>query len=536
MFSKPNFDQNLRRAAKQLPSEAVPATLADRIMGPLPFAAPRRSRRLFVTRLALPGLAVATIAAGLTLAPNTPFVQRSNAAGMREAVGRAKTWHFVGWRLVKGERVRWEVWGRRYPFLYRETIGDEVLLDDGTQRVHLLPAENGGKQRGECLITPSRFLDNFVPSGEASGVRTGFLAGIGGTDAVSYLTPVSGDPRHLENHAIKIWGVTPRRERATLTVAVDTLLPTRYTVTQETFPQVNDAAAFIPRGAKPLSILRTADLMPRYDVPLPPGISHLIPPANYHITDATKTLTGVPHDGSVCTRNGVTLRAAVLGRDAQGTVRVGIQAWIGDTPLKFRAQGLLLRVRLEEAGKDSHGTQYVEIGLPPVTASNAEQPEIWMTPVEPIKNATPATMRVLVTAELTRYERISKMQVITDAFAFKLPLPRADSSLPWTLPAEAEDDPHFAGPSATLAMMTAEKRGLFYMNYAFQPSFPAQHTPRAYLDRAAHWYGVLAKEATASGNRQMQDIARKNIDAIDRMKEERKQSLDTGRVGFKRGN
>ncbi|MBC7806095.1 MAG: hypothetical protein H7145_08090, partial [Akkermansiaceae bacterium] len=324
MSSKPTFDQNLRRAAKRLPSEAVPASLADRVLGTLPLAAPQKSRRLFVTRLAAAGLAVATVVVGLSLAPQTPFVKRSNAAGMREAVGRAKTWHFVGWRLVKGERVRWEVWGQRSPFLYRETIGEEVLLDDGTRRIHLLPPENGGKQRGECLITPSRLLDNFVSSDEANGVHTGFLAGIGGADVVSYLTPVTGDSWHLEHQSIKVWGETPRRERAILTVDAGTLLPTRYTVTQEAYPLVNDAAAFIPHGVKPLSVTRTADLMPRYDVPLPANISQLVPPATYHVTDATKTLSGVTRDGSVCTREGVTLRATVLGRDAQGNVRMGI--------------------------------------------------------------------------------------------------------------------------------------------------------------------------------------------------------------------
>ncbi|MBC8136267.1 MAG: hypothetical protein H8F28_10300, partial [Fibrella sp.] len=453
----------------------------------------------------------------------------------REAVGRAKTWHFVGWRLVKGERVRWEVWGQRSPFLYRETVGDEVLLDDGTRRVHLLPPENGGKQRGECLITPSRFLDNFVPSGEANGVRTGFLAGIGGADVVSYLTPVSGDARHLEHQSVKDWGETPRRERAILTVDAETLLPTRYTVTQETYPLMKGAAAFIPRGMKPLSVTRTADLIPRYDVPLPANISQLVPPATYHVTDATKTLSGVTRDGSVCTREGVTLRATVLGRDAQGNVRMGIQAWIGDAPLKFRRQGLSLRVRLadlaiaarEKAGVDSNGTVYVELGLPPVTASNAEQPEIWITPTEPIEDTAPATVRLLVKAELTRTERVSKMPVIEDTFVFELLLPRADTPLPWTLP--AEDDPHFAGPPSTLSVTTAARRGLFYMHYAFQPSFPTQHTPRAYLERATHWYGALEKEATASDNRVMRDIARNNIASISRMKEEQKQSLDAGR-------
>ncbi|MBC7806415.1 MAG: hypothetical protein H7145_09715, partial [Akkermansiaceae bacterium] len=320
-----------------------------------------------------------------------------------------------------------------------------------------------------------------------------------------------------------------------LTVDAGTLLPTRYTVTQEAYPLVNDAAAFIPHGAKPLSVTRTADLMPRYDVPLPTNISQLVPPTSYHVTDATKTLSGVTRDGSVCTREGVTLRATVLGRDAQGNIRMGIQAWIGDAPLKFRAQGLSLRVRLadpiiaarEKAGVDSNGAMYVELGLPPVTASNAEQPEIWMTPTEPAENTAPATVRVLIRAELTRNERVSKMPVIADTFVFELPLPGANTPLPWTLP--AKDDPHFSGPSSTLSMTTAARRGSFYMNYAFQPSFPTQHTPRAYLERATHWYGALEKEATASGNRVMGDIARNNIASINRMKGEEKQSLDDGR-------
>ena len=47
------------------------------------------------------------------------------------AIQRVNTWHLRGWRLHEGQRVPWEIWGRRSPFYYREQVGEEVTVDDG---------------------------------------------------------------------------------------------------------------------------------------------------------------------------------------------------------------------------------------------------------------------------------------------------------------------------------------------------------------------------------------------------------------------
>lgn len=46
----------------------------------------------------------------------------------RSALRNVATWHLVGWKLVEGERLPWEIWGQaRPPFLY-ERLGESVRV------------------------------------------------------------------------------------------------------------------------------------------------------------------------------------------------------------------------------------------------------------------------------------------------------------------------------------------------------------------------------------------------------------------------
>src|SRR5207302_1969596 len=76
-------------------------------------------------------LAVTAVLAAALIALLPRQGSRSVGAAVEAAVQRANTWHLVGWKLQGGQRVPWEIWGRRSPFFYREQLGEELNFDDG---------------------------------------------------------------------------------------------------------------------------------------------------------------------------------------------------------------------------------------------------------------------------------------------------------------------------------------------------------------------------------------------------------------------
>ncbi|MES2465153.1 MAG: hypothetical protein V4671_31690 [Armatimonadota bacterium] len=126
------------------------------------------------------GAIAAVVVAFLLVGPR--YLSRFAVSDVRAAVQRAKTWHFVGWRIQDGRKVRWEVWGRRSPFFYREQIGQEILIDDGKQRMRLFPAGGtANRPRPVVLKMPSQTL---METGRSLANQSrAFLVGIGGGDA-----------------------------------------------------------------------------------------------------------------------------------------------------------------------------------------------------------------------------------------------------------------------------------------------------------------------------------------------------------------
>ena len=140
--------RQLRHVCQTLPSPPAPARLTESVPVVLPRCAPpvpalvptRRPMQRPMVRIA--GV-LALLLVGLTAVPWRR--DRPVGAAVEAAVKGANTWHLKGWKLRDGQRIPWEIWGRRTPFFYREQIGDELNFDDGSQRVRLVPTGGAGK-------------------------------------------------------------------------------------------------------------------------------------------------------------------------------------------------------------------------------------------------------------------------------------------------------------------------------------------------------------------------------------------------------
>ena len=132
------FTDTLRRA-DLVPSEPVPAFQSRRTPPP---------RRVLAFAAAF--VAVCVLLLLPALYQNHRATQNPGAA-IAAALGRVNTWHVSGWKLIDGQKVRWEVWGRRTPFLYDERVGDVVSWSDGKQYVRVF-APNPALNRPQGLI------------------------------------------------------------------------------------------------------------------------------------------------------------------------------------------------------------------------------------------------------------------------------------------------------------------------------------------------------------------------------------------------
>ncbi len=132
------FTDTLRRADLVPPEPAAALS---------PHRTPPR-RRVLAVAAAL--LLVAALLLLPALYQNHQAAQNPGAA-IAAALGRVNTWHFSGWKLIDGQKVPWEVWGRRTPFLYYERLGDVVTWSDGKQLVRVFPP-NAALNRPQGLI------------------------------------------------------------------------------------------------------------------------------------------------------------------------------------------------------------------------------------------------------------------------------------------------------------------------------------------------------------------------------------------------
>lgn len=521
-----NFDQSLRRLAATLPAAPPPAALRARTLDKLPAPDPARSRPSRL-RLIAAGLAACAVT-GVLVVGLRSGLRPASAAEVRAAILRTNTWHLVGWHLKDGHRARWEVWGRRSPAFYREDIGDEVYLDDGTRSTHVLPPDpKSGRVHGVVLILPSRRHAGQDSAGSGdSGAN--FLVGIGGdADGLSPRS-LTGSSETFEAKTEYAGDPTDIKETATLTVDRSTHLPVRYIVRRvESLPMGRPGvgAGLNYRALKKLREYTQAELTPTYDVPLPAAAAAVRPPAGYVVTDAGDAPPALSAPaGSVATRGGLTVRAEVVTQDAEGDLHLRFHAWVGKQPLNHADTGLLLDGLTAPGryGTDDRGNAYVQVHDPGPTGSNDGGADLWLVPADPLapKAPPPTTLDMVTALGISRYERMGRsgrfVSVTTERMTFHLGLPavKKDAGYDAVVANVGRYGMKYVGMSPSLAHEAAEQRAMDCYNRptlfvrgkavrraGFGPNY----------ERAAFWYGRAAQAAEHTGDTRQAKSDRRQV-------------------------
>jgi hypothetical protein len=300
----------LRRAARSLPAPPPPGGLRERVLASLPAAGDwplgegtfrRIPGRVRLARSAVVGAAL--VLALLLLAPWGG--RRSTAAEIEAAIRRANTWHLRGWKLRDGQRVRWEIWGRRSPYLYREQVGEELNFDDGRQLVRVLsPAKDG-----------SRFAVRVGSTREAGeNWRELMTGGIGWQRSKPWReTP---DALIFRWHDSGMQGPDTQADSC-YTVDRRSWLPVLYEYRRDTNRQEWVAES----------------LTPEYDVPLPLSVTMLRLPPKTRLVDALSGARGSVPLENTQQAHGLTLQIAPLAMDADGVVLARARCWLGNLML-----------------------------------------------------------------------------------------------------------------------------------------------------------------------------------------------------------
>lgn len=297
--------RHLRQLTRSLPRPLPSPSLRSNILAalpPMPFKPSkerRKDRTMYTIRMAaIAGTLI--LASALLIWPRSqPPV--SAAARVRQSLQQVNTWHLQGWKLLDGEKVSWEVWGRRKPFFYRERVGDETVVDDGIQRVRVLEAApNLTRPQGVVLRTPSQPGLNVVGDGFTHSFRS-----------VLSMRPIQQETAT----EIVFWAqndMDARQKHDIYAISKQTWLPVRYEVQE---------------GAN-AAVVEHLDAV--YGLPLPEALGHLEWPANYLVIDAGSVpdKTELPRD-NVARYGGLTVQLTPLAMDSQGRILARVRGWLG---------------------------------------------------------------------------------------------------------------------------------------------------------------------------------------------------------------
>ena len=384
-----------RRAARTLPAPPPPEALKDRVLAclpaleetamidapvsvhPLARLEPRAAPPLPARLARATALAVVLAAASLLFMPRTDL-DAPMAAEIRRALQDTNTWHLRGWKEIEGERVPWEVWGRRTPYFYRVQVGEQVRVDDGTQRFEVLPALDGGPR--QVLRTRSRpALDDWT-------IHPGMLfEGFQGLGQKPWKeTPETAVFRH---------DVSPGQAHL-FTIDKRTRLPIRY-----------DAQNPNPFGDPTAEYL---DL--QYGAPLPASATDLRWPGFEVIDALSAPPAGALPQENTARSGGLTGQLLPIARDTQGNVLVQVRAWLGTLPVRTNSLFMMnvsaphsWRARAKDAPSPFHddaNRPYAEVVLESLrslqhVALNGE-PMLLFSPLRPLRKgeSLPRTLTV----------------------------------------------------------------------------------------------------------------------------------------------
>jgi hypothetical protein len=381
------------------------------------------------------------------------LVRSALAAQVKAAVTRANTWHLSGWRIKEGKKLRWEVWGRRRPFFYREQVGDAVLIDDGRTRTQVIPAQGPSQvsvgQPGAVLIR--RSVGRATPA--LSDPRAGILVGLGPeTDDLRFRAePAASEAANTVTlTSTRQYAAINRIDETTrLSVDRETRLPIRYVVERDEWkPAGTPETGLDMRRLTPLGRSTVAQLSAAYDVPLPPGIERYLPPADYAVADMTRPapiLAQAPPGPDVVSVGGLTVKGQVLGRDRDGNLFLEFSGWTGDQPMNYRLIPLSLEIDRGVGtglGRDETGRIYVQVSDHGIIYR--EHPRLWLAPLRPIPAGAPRPRSVTVrlNVRLSDYERVGdsgrSVPIVTEPMTFTLAIPSEDKDLGYDAPEQWE--------------------------------------------------------------------------------------------------
>ncbi len=312
------------------------------------------------------------------------------ASRVQAALADVNTWHLKGWKLLDGHRVPWEIWGRRHPFFYREQAGSEIVLDDGSRRTRLIPADRArGRAEDIVLQTPSQ----------------------PGIDSMAWAPVVQAQRWQA---AIRPWKETARIAVFKLSDGPD--FEPGYTRDYlYTVSKLNWLPAYFSVRRSDHHLEWTAEyLAAAYNVPLSAQISTLRWSKEARVVNAVNSSMQRPTpQENIAAANGLRVQATPLAIDAQGNVLMRLRGWLGDVRLNGSTGPLYMKtyaVRSWLNGSshstpysDESGNSYVEVPWPLPGGLDLPNGDrlILFAPLEPLEGGAglPNRLTVQLTVE-----------------------------------------------------------------------------------------------------------------------------------------
>ncbi len=276
-----------------------------------------------------------------------PNVHNPGAA-IAAALGRVNTWHFTGWKQINGQRVPWEIWGRRAPWLYYERVGDTVTWSDGTTCRRVFPLSPALKRPQGLLIKTSdeqsHFDDSFLgdPAYQSlvSDGRSQFnFAGDGFTALYAQTATVAKYRRQYYR------GMSGINENKLYTISKRDWLPTTYQLHFENLKIAQD----------------TEYLQVHYGDDLPDEVTAAPAPAGYSVIDFTQPAKEVVNLGSHSAEShGFEVQAEPVGMDKEGNVLISVCGWLGGNRLLQNTTFTLNAAPADQAFIAKRGSQTLQ--------------------------------------------------------------------------------------------------------------------------------------------------------------------------------
>jgi hypothetical protein len=453
----------------------------------------------------LGGAAVTTgLCAALLTLPALHHSSSSMASRVRQALEEVHTWHLRGWKLQNGKPIPWEVWGRRSPFLYREQVGPDLVLDDGRQRTSLFAplTRLGWKPTpGIVLKTPSMT--------ESENVRWSYqqMVTMWRTDLKPFAETPEGMVFNFPESGVFIGGDRGSMTDLLYTVDRSTCLPVHY-------------EARLGRGdAKQTIAMLTAD----YNAPIPDRlIDPPSAPAGYQTYDTTQPAAPQRLENAV-TVQGITVQAMPLLMDEQGNVLLRIKGWLGNRLIDRNNPAISLGIAADRwadadhhimrtpANTDDQGRPYTEVFWDGIQYGSSERLML-LVPAEPLSpgSALPTKLMLHVTATMSMSSRLSGTMGMGDStlsthhlmLVVPVPAPTTPNMAQGAFDFLDRDWQHRIHSVDGQDDLTAAMDGARANFYS--AVIDHRNPDRVHLTRAAYWTEKYLEHANAYSGKQLQ--------------------------------